>query len=147
MVKSTEIIFKRKSMKEGIRNLLLYILIFYFVVSVFTGIVLPMNLLYVLATLVILSLAMMIAKPLLNFLTVKANFITLLLVGSLLVFSSMLLLESLMPGFGVENDIFAGVTFGSIVINDFEMSPMATMAGSSVLGAFLCSLFHELDRN
>ena len=134
-------------MKETLRNLLLYVMVFYFVVSLFTGIILPINLLYVLATLVVLSLAMMISKPLLTFLTVKTNFLTLFFVGSLLVFSSMLLLESLMPGFGVEKDVFTGVTFGSLVVNDFEMSPMATMAGSSVVGAFLCSLFYELDRN
>jgi hypothetical protein len=107
----------------------------------------PMNLVYVLATLVILSLAMMIAKPLLSFLTVKVNFLTLFLVGSLLVFSAMLLLESLMPGFTVGNDTFTGVTFGSIVINDFEMTSMAVMAASSAIGASLCSLFYILDKN
>lgn len=134
-------------MKETIKNLFLYILVFYFVISLFSGITMPIDLVYVIATLVILSLAMMIAKPLLTFLTVRVNFLTLFLVGSVLVFSSMLLLESLMPGFTVSNDSFTGVTFGSIVVNDFEMTSMAVMAASSVIGAFLCSLFYTLDKN
>ena len=134
-------------MKETVRNLFLYILIFYLVLSVFTGIVLPENIAYVLATLVILSFAMMIAKPLLSFLTVKVNFITLLLVGALILFGSMFLLESLMPGLIIETEIFTGITFGSIVVNDFEMIPIASMAGVAIVGAFLCSIFYELDKN
>jgi len=134
-------------MKETVRNLFLYILIFYLVLSVFMGIILPENIAYVLATLVVLSFAMMIAKPLLSFLTVKVNFITLLLVGALIVFGSMFLLESLMPGFTIETEMFTGITFGSIVVNDFEMLPIASMVGVSVVGSFLCSVFYELDKN
>jgi len=134
-------------MKETIRNLFLYILIFYLVLSVFLGITLPENIAYVLATLVVLSFAMMIAKPLLSFLTVKVNFITLLLVGALLLFGAMLLLESLMPGFTIEKEMFIGVTFGSIVVNDFEMVPLVSMAGVAVISSFFCSVFYELDKN
>ena len=134
-------------MKEAIRNLFLYILIFYLVLSVFLGITLPENIAYVLATLVVLSFAMMIAKPLLSFLTVKVNFITLLLVGALLLFGAMLLLESLMPGFTIEKEMFIGVTFGSIVVNDFEMVPLVSMAGVAVISSFFCSVFYELDKN
>jgi len=125
----------------------LYILIFYLVLSVFLGITLPENIAYVLATLVVLSFAMMIAKPLLSFLTVKVNFITLLLVGALLLFGAMLLLESLMPGFTIEKEMFIGVTFGSIVVNDFEMVPLVSMAGVAVISSFFCSVFYELDKN
>ena len=134
-------------MKETIRNLFLYILIFYLVLSVFLGITLPENIAYVLATLVVLSFAMMIAKPLLSFLTVKVNFVTLLLVGALLLFGAMLLLESLMPGFTIEKEMFIGVTFGSIVVNDFEMVPLVSMAGVAVISSFFCSVFYELDKN
>ena len=134
-------------MKETVRNLFLYILIFYLVLSVFVGITLPENIAYVLATLVVLSFAMMIAKPLLSFLTVKVNFITLLLVGALLLFGAMLLLESLMPGFTIEKEMFIGVTFGSIVVNDFEMVPLVSMAGVAVISSFFCSVFYELDKN
>ncbi len=134
-------------MKETVRNLFLYILIFYLVLSVFLGITLPENIAYVLATLVVLSFAMMIAKPLLSFLTVKVNFITLLLVGALLLFGAMLLLESLMPGFTIEKEMFIGVTFGSIVVNDFEMVPLVSMAGVAVISSFFCSVFYELDKN
>lgn len=134
-------------MKETVKNLFVYIFIFFLVLSVFKGIVLPENLAYLLATLVILSLAMMIAKPFLTFLTIKVNFITLFLVGSLLIFGCMFLLDSLMTGFSVEAEMFSGVTFGSIVINDFEMLPMISMAGVAVFGALMCSLFNELDKN
>lgn len=134
-------------MKETVKNLFVYIFIFFLVLSVFKGIVLPENLAYLLATLVILSLAMMIAKPFLTFLTIKVNFITLFLVGSLLIFGCMFLLDSLMTGFSVETEMFSGVTFGSIVINDFEMLPMISMAGVAVFGALMCSLFNELDKN
>ena len=134
-------------MKETVRNLFLYILIFYLVLSVFLGITLPENIAYVLATLVVLSFAMMIAKPLLSFLTVKVNFITLLLVGALLLFGAMLLLESLMPGFTIEKEMFIGVTFGSIVVNDFEMDSLVSMAGVAVISSFFCSVFYELDKN
>ena len=134
-------------MKETVRNLFLYILIFYLVLSVFLGITLPENIAYVLATLVVLSFAMMIAKPLLSFLTVKVNFITLLLVGALLLFGAMLLLESLMPGFTIEKEMFIGVTFGSIVVNDFEMVPLVSMAGVAVISSFFGSVFYELDKN
>ncbi len=134
-------------MKETVKSLFVYIFIFFLVLSVFKGIVLPENLAYLLATLVILSLAMMIAKPFLTFLTIKVNFITLFLVGSLLIFGCMFLLDSLMTGFSVETEMFSGVTFGSIVINDFEMLPMISMAGVAVFGALMCSLFNELDKN
>ena len=134
-------------MKETVRNLFLYILIFYLVLSVFMGIILPENIAYVLATLVVLSFAMMIAKPLLSFLTVKVNFITLVLVGTLIIFGSMFLLESLMPGFTIETEMFTGITFGSIVVNDFEMVPIASMVGVAITGSFLCSVFYELDKN
>jgi len=134
-------------MKETVKNLFVYILIFFIVLSVFRGIVLPENLAYLLATLIILSFAMMIAKPFLTFLTIKVNFITLFLVGSLLVFGCMFLLDSLMTGFSIESEMFRGVTFGSIVIKDFEMLPIVSMAGVAILGALMCSLFNELDRN
>lgn len=134
-------------MKETIKNLFVYVLIFFLVLSMFTGIVLPTNMAYLLATLVILSLAMMIAKPFLTFLTIKVNFVTLFLVGSLLIFGCMFLLESLMTGFTIGNEMFTGVTFGSIVIKDFEMVPIVSMAGVAVVGSLMCSLFHELDKN
>lgn len=132
-------------MKETVKNLLLYVLVFYFVISSFAGIVLPTNLAYVLATLMILSLAMMIAKPFLSFLTIKVNFLTLFLVGAILVFGSMFLLESLMPGFSIETTSFSGINFGSIVVKDFEMIPLVTMVSVGVVGSLVCSLFHELD--
>jgi uncharacterized membrane protein YvlD (DUF360 family) len=134
-------------MKETIKNLFVYVLIFFLVLSMFTGIVLPENIAYLLATLAILSLAMMIAKPFLTFLTIKVNFVTLFLVGSLLIFGCMFLLESLMTGFTIENEMFTGVTFGSIVIKDFEMVPIVSMAGVAIVGSLMCSLFHELDKN
>ena len=129
-------------MKETVKNIFVYIFIFFLVLSIFSGIVLPENVIYILATLVVLSLAMMIAKPFLTFLTIKVNFITLFLVGSLLIFGSMFLLESLMTGFVVETTMFTGITFGSILINDFEMIPIVSMAGVAVVGALMCSLFH-----
>lgn len=52
-----------------------------------------------------------------------------------------------MTGFVVEKAMFTGITFGSIVINDFEMIPIVSMAGVAVVGALMCSLFHELDKN
>lgn len=132
-------------MKETIKNLFVYIFIFYMVLSIFPGIILPINIAYVLATLIVLSLGMMIAKPFLTFLTVKVNFITMFLVGSLLIFGTMFLLESLMPGFEIEKEMFSGFNFGSIVIQEFEMVPMVSIGGVALVGSFMCSLFHELD--
>ena len=73
--------------------------------------------------------------------------ITLFLVGALVIFGVMFLLESLMPGFSIETEMFTGVSFGSVVINDFEMTPIVSMAGVAIVGSFICSLFHELDKN
>jgi len=132
-------------MKETIRDLLLYLLVFYLVVSIFSGITLPVNLAYVLASLFVLSLAMMMAKPLLSFLTVKVNFLTLFLVGGILIFGATFLLESLMPGFVIEAATFEGFTLGSIVVNGFDMIPLVTMACVAVSGSLICSIFNELD--
>lgn len=132
-------------MKETFKSLYVYTLIFYLILTLFEGVILPDNVVYVLATLIILSLVMMLAKPFLTFLTVKVNFLTMFLVGSILLFGSMFLLESLMPGFYVEEGVFSGFNFGSIVIREFEMTPIISMVCVSVAGSFMCSLFHELD--
>lgn len=58
-------------MKKFFRNLIQFLLISYVILGLFDGIVLPTNPLYVFATLLILSIGMLMVSVILKFLTIK----------------------------------------------------------------------------
>lgn len=133
-------------MKDGIKSFLVYILITYVVLDVFgAGIVLPESPLYLIASLVVLVIAMLMACPLLNFLTIKCQFPTFFLMSTILLFGALYLLKLFMVDFYVEDFFFEGMKMGSISIENLTFIPIVSIAFCSVVLSFVTAIFRELD--
>jgi uncharacterized membrane protein YvlD (DUF360 family) len=134
-------------MGNYIKNLLLFLLIFFFTTDVFTGIVMPTIPLYFILTLLVLSIGIMLVKPLLNFLTIKVNFLTFFLMTTLITIGITFLLRIFMTGFFVESSEFAGVYWDFLQINGFEISPIFTIILFAILSGFVSTLFYVLNKS
>lgn len=135
-------------MKNGIKSFLVYSLILYFVLNLFNeGIKLPQNATYLLLTIFVLSLTVMMACPLLSFLTVKCKFPTFFLMTSLLLVGMLYLMKIFMIDFYIETFRFEGMDLGSMQINSFDVIPILSISMSAIACAFVCSFYRELDSN
>ncbi|NMC09232.1 hypothetical protein GYA44_02815 [Candidatus Microgenomates bacterium] len=133
-------------MKDGIKSFLVYILISYVVLDLFeAGIKVPESPLYLLATLAVLVIAMLMACPLLNFLTIKCQFLTYFLMSTLLLFGALYMLKLFMVDFYIEEFVFEGIEFGSILIKNLVFTPLISIALCSVILSFTTAIFRELD--
>jgi len=133
-------------MKKSLKLILVYILISYFVLNMFNqGIELPLNSAYLFLTLVIISFVLLIACPLLNFLTIKCKFLTFFLMSFLLLTGTFYALKLFMVGFFIETYTFEGLDLGSLQINTFEVIPIISIILFSLSISFLSALFRELD--
>jgi hypothetical protein len=133
-------------MKKFIKNLVQFLLVSYLVVTLFEGIQLPENLVYVISSLVILSFGMLMASPIIKFLTIKENFITFFLMSSLILTGLFFLLDIFMTGFYIEAYTFEGMEMGTLIINSFEVVPILTMTLCSICSSFLGSLLYTLEK-
>lgn len=134
-------------MKEFLRDLFLYILVFYLTTNIFTGIVMPIISMYAIATLIVLSIGVNMAKPFLNFLTIKSNFLTYFLMSSLITIGITFLLKIFMTGFFIEPSQFAGLSFDFLEIKGFEINGILTIVLFSVLSSFICTIFYLLNKS
>lgn len=134
------------NMKQFIKSLLANFFILFFVVSLFKdGIVLPKISLYLFATLLILTMTVLIASPLLKFLTIKRNFITHFIITTLLLIGVFFLLKTFMTGLFINSYTFKELTFASLQINSFTVNPVLTIVSVSLLSSLICSIYEELD--
>ncbi|MHC1716856.1 MAG: hypothetical protein AB9915_03175 [Candidatus Dojkabacteria bacterium] len=133
-------------MREGIKSLFVYILIIFMVFSFFRdGIKLPVNTLYLVATMLLLSFTVMVTCPLLNFLTIKCKFPPFFLMSSLLLIGILYLLNLFMTDLYIENFLFNGLELGTLAIKGFEVTPIITIVLSSLFISFFCGIYRELD--
>ncbi len=133
-------------MKEYIKNLLFLFLVMFFTTSVFIGIKMPTIPIYYIATIFVLITTIMVTKPLLKFLTIKTNFLTHLLMSTLLLVGTFFLLRIFMTDFNINVASFSGINWDFLQINGFEISPILTICFASVSGAFLSSIFYTLEK-
>ena len=134
-------------MRNYLKNLFVLLLIFFFTSTVFEGIQMPNITIYAILTLIILATGIMITKPLLKFLTIKTNFLTHILMSSLITIGIVFLLKIFMTGFTVVSTQFSGINIGFLQINDFELSPVLTIIVFSVVSCFMSSIFYLIDES
>lgn len=134
-------------MRNFFKNLLLFMLIGFFVLNILKGIQLPSNPMYLLSTLLIIAIGMLMASPILNFLTIKENFITNWLMMFLITVGLLYLLQTFMVDFRIEVYEFPGLDVGSVVINSFVMEPLVTIGVGALSLSFLSALFSLLEKN
>ncbi len=133
-------------MKKSIKSLLVYLLISYFVFTLFEQAVkLPQKFIYLVLVLVILSFTVMIACPLLNFLTIKCKFPTFLLMSTLLLVGVLYGLKLFMIDFYIEEFLFEGFNLGFIQIESFNVIPIFTISMLAFLVSLLSAFFKEMD--
>ena len=137
----------RNIMKSFFMHLIQFMLVSYFILTLFKGIVMPVNPLYLVASLMVLSIGMLMVSPILRFLTIKENFITTILMSSLILLGMFFLLEFFMTGFYIEAYTFEGIDLGSLIINSFEMTPIISMVFASITASFLGSLLFVLEKS
>lgn len=109
------------------------------------GIKLPSSGLYLAATIFLLALTIMIACPVLNFLTIKCKFPTFFLMSSLLLTGVFYLLKIFMTDFYLEEFMFEGMEIGTLVVKDFVVTPLITIIATSVSIALIAGIYRELD--
>lgn len=109
------------------------------------GIIMPTDSLYFILTILVLAFTLMIAEPFLKFLTIKCNFLTFFIMASLLLIGVMFLLKLFMVGFYIKEFTFEGMILGSLNINSFVISPIATIISSSVITALIGSIYKTAD--
>ena len=133
-------------MKEVIKSLFVYSLILFFVFSFFSdSFILPTSASYLILTILVLSFTVMISCSVLNFLTIKCNFLTFFLMTTLLLVGIIYLLKLFMVGFYIETYMFKGLDFGGLQVSKFEVTPIISIILFSVFSSFLCSIYKALD--
>jgi len=134
-------------MKEGVKLALVGMLIFHFFASLFNeAIHLPVSFLYLFIILLIVGLVLLVVCPFLNFLTVKCNFITYVLMGTILLSGILYVLKMFMVDFAINDFVFEGLRSGSLEIKKFTAPPIVSIVLVSFLSSFLMSIYKELDR-
>lgn len=134
-------------MKNVLKRFLVNILIVSFsFVCVGGNFHLPTILVYLVATFVILSCVQLLSAPILNFLTVKCNFITFFLINSILLVGVFYLFKEFMPDFYVYEYGFDGFNLGSIEIKSFVVVPIVSIAFVSMFASFVGAIYRELDK-
>ncbi len=133
-------------MKTFIKSLLVYLAFIFFSLGLYKdGIALPTEGFYLAATVVVLAMTVLIAEPMLKFLTIKVNFITMFLMSSLLLIGVFFLLKLFMTGFYINEYMFDGLNLGSIDIASFVVKPVLTIISASLTASFFCSTYRSLD--
>lgn len=133
-------------MKNFLKSLIVYFALIFLSVSLFSdGIVLPEEGVYFVATILILALTVLISEPLLKFLTIRVNFITMFLMSSLLLIGVFFLLKLFMTGFYINEYTFEEIALGTLNISSFVVKPTLTIIFSSITSALFCSTFKGLD--
>jgi hypothetical protein len=134
-------------MKETLKSILVYTLIIFFVISQISGFRLPSITIYFWATLLILSLTIMLVCPLLKFLAIKCKFPSFWLMSSILLTGIVYLLNMFMTDFYVESYMFKGLKLGTIEINEFNVSPILAIVFFSIITSLVSGIFREVDRS
>lgn len=134
-------------MKRFLKKLIEYMLVIYFVLTIFNGIVLPQSLVYILSTFSLFAIAVFLSSALLGFLTIKENFLTKFVMSSLLCFGVFYLIVIFMPGFQIEEYVFEGIDTGSLVINSFNVTEILTMVFGSITYSLITSLLGVLEKS
>lgn len=134
-------------MKEGAKLLFVGMLILFFVLNLLPeAFHLPMSFIYLFMILFSGSLSLLLACPFLNFLTVKCNFITYLLMATIVLTGVLYLMKMFMIDFAVKEFIFTGLKLGNLEIKEFEVSPIISIVIVSFITSFLSGIYKELDR-
>jgi hypothetical protein len=133
-------------MKEFIKNLIVYVLITFFIFSQLPSFALPVINIYFWATLIILALTMMMVAPLLNFLTIKCKFPTFLLMSTILLSGVTYVLNLFMTDFYVNESTFEGIALGSLEINSFVITPIVAIILFAFLASFVTGIYREVDK-
>lgn len=134
-------------MAKFFRNLIQYMLSAYFVLTIYKGITLPTNPIYFISSLAILSILVFLASAILNFLTIKVNFITNFVMTTLLCVGGFFLLQEFLPGFNIEEYAFEGINTGNLVIHSFPVTVLLSMIIESVTHSLLCSILKVLEKS
>jgi len=133
-------------MKNFLKSLIVYFALLFLSVSLFNeGVVLPEEESYFVMTILILALTVLISEPLLKFLTIKVNFLTMFLMSSLLLIGVFFLLKLFMTGFYINEYTFKEISIGTLNISSFVVKPTLTIIFSSITSALFCSTFKSLD--
>jgi hypothetical protein len=133
-------------MKKYIYSFFLNILVFSFVFTIFDGIAMPKDIMYLTVGFVALSLAVLLQRPLLKFLTVKNNFITYWLSVALLLIGAFYLLDSFLPGFKISTTVIKAMDLGTIKIASIEMNKILTIVFASMSTALVSGIMEFLKR-
>ncbi|MBP8979351.1 hypothetical protein KBG23_02640 [Candidatus Dojkabacteria bacterium] len=134
-------------MKEGTKLVFVSMLVFYFLLSLFqANIHLPSSPIYLFIVLLAGGLALLVTCPILNFLTIKCNFLTFLVMGTLLLTGVLYLMKMFMVDFAINDFVFEGLRSGSLEIKKFTAPPIVSIVLVSFLSSFLMSIYKELDR-
>ncbi len=134
-------------MKKFFRLLLQYMLATYFVITIFKGVQLPSNYIYLIASLIAVSLSAFLSSTILNFLTIKENFITSLIMTTLLSFGVFFVLQEFMPGIKLIDYTFEGINSGKLLIHSFVVTPIISMGILGLTFSFLASLIKAFEKS
>ncbi len=132
-------------MKKGFFDLVLYTFSFVFVMLFFPSVKLPEDSIYLFSVLFFVGLGMVLAKPLLTFLTVKVVFLTRLVAVTLILLGVFFALETFIPGFLVDNMIFQETDWGWLSLKSFEFDKIGVMVLLSFSTAFVSSIVKLLQ--
>ena len=108
-------------------------MVFAFVIIVAGGVVLPVNILYLLATIFGVAFAMQLHEPILKFLTIRVSFVSQMIMSSLLIIGVLYLFNYLMPEFTIVGLPVNSQTLGVISIKGFILGEIETIICISLL--------------
>jgi len=119
--------------KKLVYKIIVGAMVFAFVTIVAGGIVLPVNILYLLACLFGVAFAIQLHEPILKFLTIRVSFVSQLIMSTLLIAGVLFLFNYLMPEFTIIGLPVNSQTLGVISIKGFILGEIETIICISLL--------------
>jgi hypothetical protein len=126
-------------------NFVRFTLLFGFNVILFKSVSLPTDTVYFLGGALIFSIAVILHKQVLTFLTVKSVLLTKFIMISLLVGITFFILESILPGFIIEGFTTKQVSLGILEINPLELPKYLAVALVSTVDGFIAAVMYTLS--
>ncbi len=113
----------------------------YLVTSLFNSLTLPSILTYLAIFLLILALAVMLARNLLDFLTIKKNFFTFLLASTITTTIALIICEASLPGFFAQPLLIQSINIGTVTIQQTTVgTPFNFILVSLIISSFISFL-------
>lgn len=134
------------SIKKFLYTFMISSMIFYITVKMLSGIETSGQLIHLLLAFLLFVIPSILVKHTLRFFTLPSNFLTYLLILSILNFAAFYGISLLLPGIRIGETLIDPVSMGIVSINPYTLTSFLTMVFASLVSALMTSTLYWLKK-